>query len=79
RTAAAAVVAAVLCAVLVALLAAFAGGPLGSAALARFGPVWWQAGGATLAWIGVVAVPVAVAARAWRGRSAAVREAGVEA
>ncbi|MFH8442862.1 DUF6350 family protein [Streptomyces sp. NPDC018026] len=79
RTAAAAFVAAVLCAVLVALLAAFAGGALGSAALARFGPVWWQAGGATLAWIGVVAVPVAVAARAWRGRSAAAREAVVEA
>ncbi|MFK0067916.1 DUF6350 family protein [Streptomyces sp. NPDC091046] len=79
RTAAAAVVAAVLCAVLVALLAAFAGGPLGSAALARFGPVWWQAGGATLAWAGVVAVPVAVVARAWRCRGAAVREAVVEA
>lgn len=78
RTAAAAVVAAVLCAVLVALLAAFAGGPLGSAALARFGPVWWQAGGATLAWIGVVAVPVAVVARAWRCRGAAARVAGVE-
>ncbi|WP_282084768.1 cell division protein PerM [Streptomyces tendae] len=79
RTAAAAVVAAVLCAVLVALLAAFAGGPLGSAALARFGPVWWQAGAATLVWIGVVAVPVAVAARAWRGRCAPAREAVVEA
>ncbi|MFG3209372.1 cell division protein PerM [Streptomyces tendae] len=78
RTAAAAFVAAVLCAVLVALLAAFAGGPLGSAALARFGPVWWQAGGATLAWIGVVAVPVAVVARAWRGRGAAARETVVE-
>ncbi|MFA3873869.1 DUF6350 family protein [Streptomyces sp. MMCC 100] len=79
RTAAAAVVAAVLCAVLVALLAAFAGGPLGSAALARFGPVWWQAGGATLAWIVVMAVPVAVAARAWRCRGAAAREGGAEA
>ncbi|MFK4544985.1 hypothetical protein RKD29_004581 [Streptomyces tendae] len=78
RTAAAAVVAAVLCAVLVALLAAFAGGPLGSAALARFGPVWWQAGGATLAWIGVVAVPVALVARAWRCRGAAARETVVE-
>ncbi|CAM5541522.1 Integral membrane protein OS=Streptomyces tendae OX=1932 GN=GUR47_16700 PE=4 SV=1 [Streptomyces tendae] len=74
RTAGAAVVAAVLCGVLVALLAAFAGGPLGSAALARFGPVWWQAGGATLAWIGVVAVPVAVTVRAWRCRGGAVRE-----
>ncbi|WP_370666747.1 DUF6350 family protein, partial [Streptomyces sp. IBSBF 2507] len=78
RTAAAAVVAAVLCAVLVALLAAFAGGPLGSAALARFGPVWWQAGGATLAWIGAVAVPVAVVARAWRCRGTAARETVVE-
>lgn len=78
RTAAAAVVAAVLCAGLVALLAAFAGGPLGNAALARFGPVWWQAGGATLAWVGLVAVPVAVVARAWRCRGAAAREAGAK-
>ncbi|MCF2126132.1 DUF6350 family protein [Strepomyces sp. STD 3.1] len=78
RTAGSAVVAAVLCAVLVALLAAFAGGPLGSGALARFGPVWWQAGGATLAWIVVPAVPVAVAVRAWRGRGAAVREPVVD-
>ncbi|MFE1588753.1 DUF6350 family protein [Streptomyces sp. NPDC058737] len=76
RTAGAAVVAAVLCAVLVALLAAFAGGPLGSAALARFGPVWWQAGGATMVWIGVVAVPVAVVARAWRARGAVARRGG---
>ncbi|MDT0610264.1 cell division protein PerM [Streptomyces lancefieldiae] len=68
RTVAAAVVAAGLCGVLVALLAALAGGPLGGAALARFGPVWWQAGGATLVWTGLVAVPVAVGARAWRGR-----------
>ncbi|MFD4262350.1 DUF6350 family protein [Streptomyces sp. NPDC058534] len=80
RTAGAAVVAAVLCAGLVALLAAFAGGPLGSDALARFGPVWWQAGGATLAWIVVPAVPVAVVVRAWRGRGrgAAAREAVVD-
>ncbi|MFG2678502.1 DUF6350 family protein [Streptomyces sp. NPDC048392] len=75
RTAAAAAVAAFLCALLVGLLAAFAGGPLGSAALARFGPVWWQAGSATLAWIGTVAVPVAVVARTWRCRGAAAREA----
>ncbi len=78
RTAAAAVVAAGLCAVLVALLASLAGGPLGNAGLARFGPVWWQAGGATLAWIGAVAVPVAVAARAWRCRGAAATERVVE-
>ncbi|MEU3898338.1 DUF6350 family protein [Streptomyces sp. NPDC045251] len=72
RTVGAAVLAAVLCAVLVALLAALAGGPLGSAALARFGPVWWQVGGAAMGWIAVVAVPVAVVARGarvwrWRG------------
>ncbi|MFC7819988.1 DUF6350 family protein [Streptomyces sp. NPDC057367] len=87
RTVGAAVLAAVLCAVLVALLAALAGGPLGSAALARFGPVWWQVGGATLGWIAVVAVPVAVVARGarvWRrrGRGAAagaVAEAAVKA
>lgn len=71
RTAAAALVAAGLCAVLVALLAAWAGGPLGDAALAELGPVWWQAGGATLVWVGVVAVPVAVVLRAWWGRRAA--------
>ncbi|MFH9729577.1 DUF6350 family protein [Streptomyces sp. NPDC017260] len=66
RTVGAAALAAVLCAVLVALLAGLAGGPLGGGALARFGPVWWQAGGATLAWVAVVAVPVAVGARVWR-------------
>ncbi|MGZ3117327.1 cell division protein PerM [Streptomyces sp. H62] len=66
RTVVAAVMAAVLCATLVALLAALAGGPLGGAGLARFGPVWWQAGGATLGWIAVVAVPVASVVRAWR-------------
>ncbi|GAA3953368.1 DUF6350 family protein [Streptomyces marokkonensis] len=73
RTVGAAALAAVLCAVLLALLAALAGGPLGGGALARFGPVWWQAGGATLAWVTVVAVPVAVGARVWwgRGRGAA--------
>ncbi|MGV9964847.1 cell division protein PerM [Streptomyces olivaceus] len=75
RTAGAALVAAVLCAGLVALLAAFAGGSLGNGALARFGPVWWQAGGATLAWAAVVAVPVAVGARAWRCRGDAAPRA----
>ncbi|MFC7885333.1 DUF6350 family protein [Streptomyces sp. NPDC057376] len=87
RTVGAAVLAAVLCAVLVALLAALAGGPLGSAALARFGPVWWQVGGAALGWIAVVAVPVAVVARGarvwrWRGwgvAAGAVAEGAVEA
>ncbi|GAB2861234.1 DUF6350 family protein [Streptomyces deserti] len=67
RTVGAAGLAAVLCAGALAVLAGLAGGPLGVAALARFGPVWWQVGGAALAWVGVVAVPVALGVRAWRG------------
>ncbi|WP_373559195.1 DUF6350 family protein [Streptomyces sp. SA15] len=69
-TAGVAGLAAVLCAGLVAVLAALAGGPLGMGALARFGPVWWEVGGAALVWVGVLAVPVALAVRAWgrRGR-----------
>ncbi|MGW0760921.1 cell division protein PerM [Streptomyces sp. NPDC002814] len=68
RTAGTAGWAAVLCAGLVAVLAALSGGPLGVAALARFGPVWWQAGGAALGWIVGVAVVVAVGVRGWRCR-----------
>ncbi|MDO0935730.1 DUF6350 family protein [Streptomyces sp. DG2A-72] len=68
RTAGTAGWAAVLCAGLVAVLAALSGGPLGGAALARFGPVWWQAGGAALGWIVGVAVVVAVGVRGWRCR-----------
>lgn len=68
RTAATALLAAVLCAVALGLLAELSGGPLGSAALARFGPVWWQTGGAALGWIAAVAVPTAVGLRAWRLR-----------
>ena len=68
RTAATALLAAALCAVVLALLAELSGGPLGGAALARFGPVWWQTGGAALAWIAGVAVPTAVGLRAWRLR-----------
>ncbi|CAL9446446.1 hypothetical protein SUDANB6_02346 [Streptomyces sp. enrichment culture] len=67
RTAAAAGLAALVCGVLAALLAALAGGPLGTAGLARFGPVWWQVGGAAPVWIAVVAVPTALGVRArWR-------------
>lgn len=68
RTAATALLAAALCAVVLALLAELSGGPLGGAALARFGPVWWQTGGAALAWIAGVAVPTAAGLRAWRLR-----------
>ncbi|WP_373301313.1 cell division protein PerM [Streptomyces djakartensis] len=69
RTARAAGVAAVLCAALLTGLAALSGGPLGGALLARFGPVWWQVGAASLAWMLLVAVPTAVAVRAWRCRT----------
>jgi hypothetical protein len=68
RTAANATLAAVLCAAVLALLAELSGGPLGVAVLARFGPVWWQTGAATLVWIAAVAVPTAVGLRAWRLR-----------
>ncbi|MET9777150.1 DUF6350 family protein [Streptomyces sp. NPDC006367] len=68
RTVVAAWLAALLSGCLVALLSVLAGGPLGNAGLARFGPVWWQTGGATVVWVGVVAAPVAVVGRWWLGR-----------
>ncbi|WP_329532753.1 DUF6350 family protein [Streptomyces sp. NBC_01450] len=58
--------AAVLCGVVMAVLAEVAGGPLGVAALARFGPVWWQVGGAVVGWTVGVGVPVGVGLREWR-------------
>ncbi|MEV0169518.1 DUF6350 family protein [Streptomyces sp. NPDC050803] len=68
RTAGVAGVAVCGCAGVMAGLAAMAGGALGVGALAGFGPVWWQVGVAVLVWGVVVAVPVAVGVRAWRGR-----------
>ncbi|MFD7387375.1 DUF6350 family protein [Streptomyces sp. NPDC059852] len=73
RTAAAALLASVICACLVAVLAGLSGGPLGRGALAEFGPVWWQAGAATLVWVAVVGVPVAVVVRGWRCLAHATR------
>ncbi|MEV5884033.1 DUF6350 family protein [Streptomyces sp. NPDC052020] len=73
RTAAGAGLAAVVCGVVTALLAALAGGPLGVAALARFGPVWWQVGAVTPVWIAVVAVPTAIGVRKCRRWTAAQR------
>ncbi|OII63204.1 hypothetical protein BJP40_03025 [Streptomyces sp. CC53] len=67
-TAATVLLAAVLCGGVTAALAAAAGGPLGRGRLAAFGPVWWQAGAAALAWTAVIGVPVALALRAWRVR-----------
>ncbi|WP_324802144.1 DUF6350 family protein [Streptomyces cyaneofuscatus] len=51
-----------------ALLTAVAGGPLGSGALAAFGPVWWLAGPAALAWTAGIGVPAALLLRLWRLR-----------
>ncbi|MGV9450637.1 cell division protein PerM [Streptomyces sp. NPDC003635] len=68
RTAGVALLAASLCAVVTAGLAGMAGGPLGAAALAGFGPVWWQVGAAAWVWGAVVGVPVAVGVRGWRRR-----------
>ncbi len=68
RTAGAAAFAAGLCGVLMALLAGLAGGPLGTAALARFGPVGWQVGLATAVWLGLTAAATALTVRAWRLR-----------
>ncbi|MET7850654.1 DUF6350 family protein [Streptomyces avermitilis] len=68
RTAAVAGVAALLCGALLWVLAELAGGPLGVRTLARFGPVGWQVGGATVGWTALVGVPVAVGAWGWRLR-----------
>ncbi|MFB7587884.1 DUF6350 family protein [Streptomyces sp. NPDC056169] len=57
------------CGAAVAVLAAAAGGPLGSGRLSAFGPVWWQAGAATVLWGACVGVPVALAVRAWGRRA----------
>ncbi|WP_220450448.1 cell division protein PerM [Streptomyces flaveus] len=66
--------AALLCGLALAVLAALAGGPLGVAALADFGPVWWQTGPAAAGWIAGVGVPVAVGLRAWRLREPRARQ-----
>ncbi|MEU7071089.1 DUF6350 family protein [Streptomyces narbonensis] len=57
------------CGAVVAVLAAAAGGPLGSGRLSAFGPVWWQAGAATVLWGACVGVPTALAVRAWGRRA----------
>ncbi|MFJ8446939.1 DUF6350 family protein [[Kitasatospora] papulosa] len=68
RTALVAGLAAVGCGAGAAVLASASGGPLGTGALAEFGPVWWLVGPAALAWTAVIGVPVALALRAWRLR-----------
>ncbi|MFD4597078.1 DUF6350 family protein [Streptomyces sp. NPDC058464] len=71
RTAGVAALAALLCALLLAALAELAGGPLGVAALTRFGPVWWQTGMAAGGWLLAVGVPGALGLQAWRREGAA--------
>ncbi|MGW1097441.1 cell division protein PerM [Streptomyces sp. NPDC002455] len=68
RTALVTGLAAVGCGAGVAVLAAASGGPLGTGALAEFGPVWWLVGPAALAWTAVIGVPAALLLRAWRLR-----------
>ncbi|MET9576927.1 cell division protein PerM [Streptomyces massasporeus] len=74
RTVRAAALASTLCAAVLAGLAGLSGGPLGAGTLSRFGPVWWQAAAATLAWLGLLAIPTAVGVRAWRCRSSRAEE-----
>ncbi|MFD4629904.1 DUF6350 family protein [Streptomyces sp. NPDC058284] len=69
RTASGAALAAVVCGVTTAGLAALAGGPMGVAVLAEFGPVWWQTGAAALGWVAVIGVPTALGLRLVRLRT----------
>ncbi|GGV77863.1 hypothetical protein GCM10010228_45340 [Streptomyces massasporeus] len=77
RTVGAAALASMVCAALLAGLAGLSGGPLGAGVLSRFGPVWWQAAAATLAWLGLLAIPTAVGVRARRCRSLRTEEAKI--
>ncbi|MGR6972237.1 cell division protein PerM [Streptomyces cynarae] len=69
--------AAVMCGLLLGGLAEVSGGPLGVAALARFGPVGWQVGGAAAGWVAGVGVPVAVVVRWWSLRQGEERRVEV--
>ncbi|MFJ1863646.1 DUF6350 family protein [Streptomyces sp. NPDC088097] len=70
ETALTAALGAVVCGLAMACLAAASAGPLGSRALASFGPVWWEVGAAAVAWTAALAVPLAVGVQAWRMRPA---------
>ncbi|WP_327234890.1 DUF6350 family protein [Streptomyces sp. NBC_01317] len=72
-TAATAALGGALGALLTGVLARAAGGPLGNADLAVFGPVGWLTGLAALGWLVGVGVPVAVVLRAWRLRERRVK------
>ncbi|MFF3021013.1 DUF6350 family protein [Streptomyces sp. NPDC057939] len=81
ETALTAALGSVVCGLAMAGLAAVSGGPMGTAALASFGPVWWAVGAAAAAWTLVLAVPLAVGVHAWRTRPArgAAEEAAADA
>jgi hypothetical protein len=66
RTAGAAGLACLVCALGLGVCAQLAGGPLGNAVLARFGPVGWQVAGAALLWTTPAAVPTALVVWVWR-------------
>lgn len=68
ETALTAALGSMVCGLVMAGLAAAAAGPMGAAALASFGPVWWQVGAAATGWTLALAVPLAVAVHAWRTR-----------
>ncbi|MFI8435001.1 DUF6350 family protein [Streptomyces sp. NPDC079020] len=68
ETALVAGLAAVGCGAGTAVLTAMAGGPLGTGELAEFGPVWWLAGPAALAWTAAIGVPMVLLLRMWRLR-----------
>ncbi|MEC4015982.1 cell division protein PerM [Streptomyces sp. H27-D2] len=68
ETASAGALAAIGCGGAIALLTGLASGPLGSAALADFGPSWWLTGPAALGWTALAGVPTAFGLRWWRVR-----------
>ncbi|MFF8995464.1 DUF6350 family protein [Streptomyces sp. NPDC014983] len=70
RTTGVTLLTATVCALLLALLAVLSGGPLGNAALADFGPLWWQTGPAAGVWTALLGMPTALVVRAWRLRGA---------
>jgi hypothetical protein len=69
RTALVAAGAAVSCGLALGVLAAAAGGPMGLAALAHVGPVWWLTAAAAAAWPLALALPPAVAVAWFRTRT----------
>ncbi|MET8573833.1 DUF6350 family protein [Streptomyces sp. NPDC005012] len=68
RTVVLAAAACVLCGAALGALAALASGPLGTGALAAFGPLWWQAAVAATVWVLPAALPAALVTRWTRRR-----------